>query len=267
MPSTQGFELLKEKVPDLKSSKGKILSAVYILSMFICCFIFFFWIDSLAWYGPMISQLLMALIGTAFSIGHFKTPVRYREKYGDLAYRYHFYHFIIPILVTWYACCFHPFFIGGVSLLPWWIAILIGFLLFIFGGLTESQIEKAGFDVTTHGMDIFTIFPEETAPVHGEIYSYIRHPLYFALVSISIALAFFRNNLMAIMIALIFLIPLLAGMYMEDKELVERYGDIHRDYIKKTGALLPTKKPLGFLKLLFRFKHKHENDVTEETQR
>ena len=250
MSEKKGPELLKEKVPDLKTSRGKILLAAYFSGTFGGCLLFFFWIDGLDWYGPLISQFSLVLIGTAFSTAHFRTAAGYREKYGDLAYRYHFYHYVIPILVTWYASCFHPLFVSGPQLLPWWIAILIGVVLFLMVILTEVQIEKSGFDVTTHGMDIFTIFPEETSPVHGEIYSFIRHPLYFALMCMSFGCAFFRNNLMAILVALIFLIPLLTAIYQEDNELVERYGDVHRDFIKKTNAIIPWRRPLGFLKLM-----------------
>ncbi|MGD9396806.1 MAG: isoprenylcysteine carboxylmethyltransferase family protein [Candidatus Thorarchaeota archaeon] len=251
MPSLEGFEYLKEKVPDLKTSRGKILSGVYILGIFGGCLLFFFWMGGLIWYGSLVGQLIIAFIGTVISAVHFRVPSKYREKYGALAYRYYFYHFVIPILATWYACCFHPIFIGGPQILPFWVAIFIGILLLVMGGLTEVQIEKSGFDVTTHGMDIFTIFPEETEPVHGEIYSFIRHPLYFALICISLSFAFFRNSLMAILASLIFLIPMLIAIYQEDRELVERYGEVHQEYIKKTGALLPTKRPLGFLKILF----------------
>jgi len=264
MSEKKGVELLKEKVPDLNTSSGKILSAIYISGTFGGCLLFFLWVDSFVWYSPLISQLSVALIGTALSIAHFRTAARYREKHGDLAYRYHFYHYVIPILVTWYACCFHPLLVGDLQLLPWWIAISIGILLLLTVILTEVQIEKSGFDVTTHGMDIFTIFPEETPPVHGEIYSFIRHPLYFSLMCLSLCLAFFRNNLMAILVALIFLIPILTAIYLEDNELVERYGDVHRDYIKKTTAILPWKRPLGFLKLLLRFRHEQEDDELEE---
>ncbi|MGY5872592.1 MAG: methyltransferase [Candidatus Thorarchaeota archaeon] len=263
MPSTDGFELLKEKVPDLKSTRGKILTGLYIVFSFMCCLLFFFWVDGLFIYGPVVSQLTIAIIGSFFSYGHFKTPARYRERYGELAYRYHFYHFMIPILVTWYACCFHPLLIGGPQILPWWLAIIAAIILFILVGLAEGQIEKAGFDVNTHGMDIFTIFPEETPPVYGEIYSFIRHPLYFALMCISFAVAIFRNNVMAILVAITFLVPLYVGIYLEDRELIERYGDTHREYIKKTGALMP-KKPLGFLKILVNFKGKDENDERME---
>jgi protein-S-isoprenylcysteine O-methyltransferase Ste14 len=258
MSEKKGSHLLMEKVPDLKTSKGKILCILYILVSFGGCLLVFFWIDGIVWYGPLISQLLMVIIGTAFSIGHFRTPARYREKYGNLAYRYHFYHYVIPILVTWYAACFHPLFVGGPPLLPWWVGIIIAVLLLLMVILTEVQIERSGFDVTTHGLDIFTIFPEETSPVHGEVYSFIRHPLYFTLMCMSFCWASLRNNLMSIVVALIFLIPLFAAIYLEDKELVERYGDVHREYIKRTPAIIPWKKPLDFLRLMRKFKHGQE---------
>ncbi|MFX1265220.1 MAG: methyltransferase family protein [Promethearchaeota archaeon] len=264
MSDKKGVKILKEKVPDLQTSRGKILAAAYILVAFSGCLLFFLWIDSLVWYGPLVSQLSMALIGTAFSIAHFRTAARYRETYGDSAYRYHFYHYVIPILVTWYACCFHPLFVGGPELLHLWIAIFIGVLLLLMTILTEVQIEKSGFDVTTHGLDIFTIFPEETPPVHGEIYSFIRHPLYFSLLCLSLCLAFFRNNLMAVLVALIFLIPIVAAIYLEDRELVERYGDVHRDYIKRTAAIIPLKRPLGFLRLMVQFKQEQKDGEIEQ---
>ena len=264
MPEQKGVELLKEKVPDLKTSKGKILSALYIFGTFGGCLLFFIWFDGRVQYGPLISQLFLAFLGTVFSIVHFRTAVSYREKYENLAYRYHFYHYVIPILVTWYACCFHPLFVGGPELLPLWVAIVIGILLLLLTILTEVQIEKSGFDVTTHGMDIFTVFPEETPPVHGEIYSFIRHPLYFSLMCLSLCLAFFRNNLMAILVALIFLIPILTAINLEDRELVGRYGDVHRDYIERTAAIIPWKRPTGFLKLMVRIRHEQEDAKLEE---
>jgi steroid 5-alpha reductase family enzyme len=131
-------------------------------------------------------------------------------------------------------------------------------ILFILGGLAEGQIERAGFNVTTHGMDIFTIFPEETSPVYGKIYSFIRHPLYFALLCISFALAIFRNNMMSILVAIVFIIPLYVGIYLEDRELVGRYSDTHREYIRKTGTVIP-KQPLGFLRMLFSRNQEQEN--------
>jgi hypothetical protein len=38
---------------------------------------------------------------------------------------------------------------------------------------------------------------------------------------------------------------------MEDRELIDRDGAAHREYIENTGALLPRKDVVGFLRTLF----------------
>lgn len=82
-------------------------------------------------------------------------------------------------------------------------------------------------------------------------YGYIRHPLYLALTAATLGLAFLANNWLALGAAALQLIPALAAGWLEDRELIERDGQAHRDYIKKTGALLPRHDVIGFLRLLF----------------
>jgi protein-S-isoprenylcysteine O-methyltransferase Ste14 len=195
----------------------------------------------------------MCLVVTAISFVHFALARTYREKYGPMAYRYFFYHLMIPYLVTWYACFFHPLFVAGPRLLPPWLAISLGGLFLVLFLLTDLQIERAGFHTVTHGMDLYTIFPEEATVVRGEIYGYVRHPLYLALMCGTIALAFFRNNGTALLVSLLLLIPSLAAGYMEDRELIERTGKEHSEYIRNTPALVPVKQLPGFLKLLISF--------------
>ena len=192
----------------------------------------------------------MALVVAVIGYMHFKKAGIYREKYGVLAYRYFFYYFMIPYLVTWYACFFHPLFVGGTPLMPSWLATGLGILLLVLVVLTNVHIERAGFHNVTHGMDIYTVFPEEATVVHGEIYGYIRHPLYFSLVCGGMGFAFFRNNAVALVVALLQLIPALAAGYMEDLELIEREGEVHRKYIRNTSALVPVKCFWSFLKML-----------------
>jgi protein-S-isoprenylcysteine O-methyltransferase Ste14 len=103
----------------------------------------------------------------------------------------------------------------------------------------------------THGLDIYSVFPEETSVVHGAIYGFIRHPLYFALVCAAFALGLFRNNPVSLLAAALVLIPALATGYVEDQELIERYGQTHRDYIHRTAVLFPFRHPNQFFRLLF----------------
>jgi len=244
------IEIFLSKVPDLRNPWKALMTVIYVLFLGILCGVFFYYIDHLAPYAAILSQLVMTLVVTIISYVHFKKASEYREKYGALAYRDFFYHLMIPYLVTWYACFLHPLFVDGMPLLPPWLAIGLGVLLLVVTVLTTIHIERAGFYNVTHGMDIYTVFPEEATVVHGKIYGYIRHPLYFSLVCGSIGLAFFSNNAVALAVAVLQLIPALAAGYMEDRELIEREGEDHREYIQKTSALLPMTRLWSFLKLL-----------------
>lgn len=245
------IEIFLSKVPDLRNPWKALVTVVYVLFLSVLCGVFFYYIDRLTPYAAILSQLVMALVVTIISYVHFKKAGEYRKKYGELAYRYFFYHMMIPYLVTWYACFFHPLFVDGMPLLPPWLAIGMGVLLLIVTVLAGIHVERAGFSNVTHGMDIYTVFPEEATVVHGKIYGYIRHPLYFSLMCGSIGLAFFSNNAVALVVAVLQLIPALASGYMEDRELIEREGEAHRNYIQKSSALIPVKRFGSFLKLLF----------------
>jgi len=240
-----------DKVPDLRSPWKGLFTLLYVLFLSGLCVLFFYYVDGIAPFMAFVSQLGMALLTTFISYIHFKQAAPYRQKYGARAYHYYFYHWMLPYLVTWYACCFHPLFVGSTAWLPPGLAIRGGSFLLVLMVLTGIHIERAGFHEMTHGMDIYTVFPEETTVVYGEIYGYIRHPLYFALTCGTFALAFFRNTPLAYLSALLQLIPALAAGYMEDRELIARSGEAHRAYVQKTAMLFPLWRLGSFLKLLF----------------
>ena len=249
----EAIEVFLTKVPDLRNPWRVVLTLLYVIVWAVACGAFFYFVDRLAPYGSLISQAAMCLVVTAISIIHFVQASAYRERYGELAYRYFFYHLMIPYLITWYACFFHPLFVSGPRLLPLWLAMAMGILFLALTAITSLHIERAGFHTVTHGMDVYTIFPEEATVVRGEIYGYVRHPLYLSLMCGTLALALLRNNGMALLVALLLLIPSLAAGYMEDRELIERAGEEHREYIRNTPALVPARRLGGFLKLLFSF--------------
>jgi protein-S-isoprenylcysteine O-methyltransferase Ste14 len=239
------------KVPALRSPWKVLLTFLYVIFLGAICVLFFSFVNRLGAYAPLISQFVMALVTVLLEVIHIMTARAYRTKYGPLAYQVHFYHLMLPILVSWYACCFHPAFIGGQSLLPPWLAVGLGILLLIPVPLATIQIEKAGFHTMTHGLDIYSIFPEEATAVHGAIYGFIRHPLYFTLVCMTFALGLFRNNLISLLAAVLILIPALATGYVEDLELINRYGQAHHDYVRQTPALFPFRHAYRFIRLLF----------------
>ncbi len=251
MFNRDAFRILLDKVPDLMSPWGILLTMLYTAFLTLSCILFFAVVDRLGLYAPLVSQLLLAVVTVLISYLHFRLVDWYRGRYGTLAYRYYFYHLMLPYLVAWYACFFHPLFVDGPALLPTWLATTLGALLLLLVPILAVHIERAGFHMETHGLDIYTVFPGETPIVRGEIYAYIRHPLYLALSCGTFGLALLANNGVALGAALLQLIPALFASWMEDRELVGRGGRAHEEYIRTTGALLPRRDVVGFLRLLF----------------
>ena len=252
MAQKKGFDLLKEKVPEFRSPL-KIAGIVAIgLLIFLGIMTFFWWFDGLVWYGAWISQLIVALVCSAFSYGHMKNAEKYRKKYGKLAYRYLFFRFIILMLVTGNACVFHPLIVGGPALLPLWLAIIFGTFLIFMRFLLEWHIHRSGFDEIGHGLGIYMVSPEEGGRISSDIYSYIRHPMFAGDLCLALGFALLRNNLLAVFTALISFIPFLAEVRLEDEELVKRFGEEHKRYISETPAIFPHLRDIGkFIRFLF----------------
>lgn len=71
-------------------------------------------------------------------------------------------------------------------------------------------------------------------------YHFIRHPMYAAIFLIGIGVSLLSANWI---VALAYLLPVI-GMYLfrvsdEEAMMVEQFGDEYRDYMQKTGRLLP----------------------------
>ncbi|TXT65773.1 MAG: conserved membrane protein of unknown function [Promethearchaeota archaeon] len=252
------IEIFLDKVPALRSKGKAILTIFYILILVGLSILYFHFVDRITWYMPLISQGFMILLVCLIGYFHIQKADHYKQKYGKIAYQKYFYRYIIPLLVSWYAVFFHPLFISGSPIFPIWVfpswtSIVIGLILFIFFILVTLRIERAGFKMMTHGMDMYSIFPEEAPIVRGEIYSYVRHPLYLSLTLGCFALAIIANNFIALIAGFMQLIPCYVMGTIEDTELTEREGNDHLDYIQSTAFLFPIKSLGGFLKLLFSF--------------
>lgn len=220
--------------------------------IFLIIMIFFWWFDGLLWYGIFISQSIMTLIATIF-ISRFTTRAdNYKKKYGEQAYRYFFFHIVILMLITGNAGIFHVLIVEGPDLLPLWLAIVIGVFFIFMRFLFEWHLRNSGFNEVGHGLGIYMLFPEEGTQINSYIYSFIRHPMYAGDFCLTLGFAFLKNNPFAFLIALIAFIPFVVAMKCEDKELIKRFGENHKQYIKETGAIIPHLKNIGkFLIFLF----------------
>ena len=143
------------------------------------------------------------------------------------------------------------------SILGGYLSILryiLGFAILIIAVLAAFRaIQEFGIDSASM---VYVYFPEKAKVADHEIYSIVRHPMYLAVILISIG-GFVVNFSFY---GLIHLFITLLGFYrhiflVEEKELIERFGDSYDEYSKKTPAIFIHPKNWGkFFKFLLKSK-------------
>jgi len=76
--------------------------------------------------------------------------------------------------------------------------------------------------------------------VEGGLYRYIRHPGYLADIILFVSAAITSRNLLCLIVILITTLP--AYIYrigVEEKMLLEQFGDVYRSYQKRSARLIP----------------------------
>jgi protein-S-isoprenylcysteine O-methyltransferase Ste14 len=255
MSEASGVEFMKQKIPWLTKGWGKaMLLASFVLPF--CGYLYiFWWVDRMHPYGAVFSQTalsILACITSTYVMRHMIYRLRDQcQRTGRLPnWAAPFY--LALVMVPFFALMVHPLMVSGGRFLPSWVALPLGLFLVVFGLLIRrSAMTGSGFSVG-HAFGIYLVFPQDGILVDKEVYAYLRHPLSAGVICIAIGFGFARNSVLAILTALIYLVPTLVEMKLEDDELVERFGDAHRQYMKETRALLPRFQDVGrLLKLVF----------------
>lgn len=79
---------------------------------------------------------------------------------------------------------------------------------------------------------------EHKLVTHG-IYKYVRHPLYSVGSSLYIAFALMADNWFIALLAALAFIAMAIRTPKEEANLIEKFGDEYREYMKHTGRFLP----------------------------
>lgn len=78
-----------------------------------------------------------------------------------------------------------------------------------------------------------------TRLIESGIYHYIRHPLYLSLILLGTG-AFLKNiDQFRISLAVINILSLLITARIEEKEMIEKFGDSYKLYMRKTKRFMP----------------------------
>ncbi|MBN2149306.1 MAG: isoprenylcysteine carboxylmethyltransferase family protein [Anaerolineales bacterium] len=255
MKDAESVDFLKEKIPWFREGQGKaMLLASFVLPF--CGYLFlFWWIDRMHSYGAVISQVALSLLTCIISyyvMHHTIYKLRDQCKLTHQLPNWAAPLYLALVIAPFFVLMFHPLMVNGERLLPIWVALPLGLFLVVFGlRIRRLAMTGSGFSLG-HAFGVYLVFPEDGMLVDKKIYAYLRHPLSVGVISIAVGFGFIRNNMMAILAALIYLIPILVEMKLEDDELIERFGEAHRQYMKATRAFFPRWRDFGSLfKLIF----------------
>lgn len=116
-------------------------------------------------------------------------------------------------------------------------AMYLGYLFAAFGTIILVKSAKKIALSNFIGFNTSEQKPEKL--VISGIYSKIRHPLYAGLILVFLGYLFFSGSVTAAVHLACLLAYLPFGIYFEEKNLIDLYGDQYRDYRSKVPAILP----------------------------
>jgi protein-S-isoprenylcysteine O-methyltransferase Ste14 len=118
--------------------------------------------------------------------------------------------------------------------LPVWLRWIGIGLLITAGGLLVWTFRSLGPNLT----DTVVTRRQHTLVVHGP-YRWIRHPFYDSAALLMVATSLIAANWFLFVAGVVVLCLLILRTRTEEDNLVARFGDSYRTYMKRTGRFLP----------------------------
>lgn len=263
-----GIDLLKEYMPEITSVKTILLM---IFPAVIMLFLVHF-LNMVDWWAPLLVGIVVNVLAywTMSRITRNAEKIResYRNKYKDKAYGKFFYHYLVPVIppnmIVWFLIIMvenntflpmlYPSYNNNLlyqTIIPWQLAFSLGIFLVVLYPLMSRDSVNGGFALDTE-LFLYLIYPEKAKKLQTGLYQYIKHPHYASGIYMCFGFALLSQNLMALILAVLFAISYYFIAQSEDKELIRRFGSSFEAYVKNKPHFLPQLKDLSsFLKLLF----------------
>ena len=276
----KGIDKFREKIPKFSGKKIGLLP-LYMLSIMTICLLIQLLFDILptiltsdGWLGfflpwfPVFGVLCIGIIALFLVFQMWLHRDRLKAKYGQLSYQKIFLvgfagvtcilsiviHNLIPFY-TWnvgfwsqfpYSVLSTPLtsYVSPLAFFFGYLRVICGIFLGLLGLLMFFRsIVTFGFDYMAV---IYLYFPEESELQDHKIYSVLRHPTYSGALIICLGGAVLQFTLYSIIFFFILYIGMLIHIhFVEERELIHRFGDSYKDYRHKTPAFFVRPKNWG----------------------
>ena len=267
----KGLDKFLEKIPML-SGKKIIILPLYVLVVFglsLTIQIYFDIIPSLipvngttGYYTivfPVLGVVIIAGIAIFLVYQMWYQRERLKAKYGKLSYQRIFLVGFAGVVLL-FSIVVHNFLATNQSNPSFWsqfpfslfvtpltsyltpISLLLGYFRFLLGAFfTILGVAMAVRAIFTFGFDYMTVvylyFPEESELQDHKIYSVLRHPTYSGLLLVCLGGTFIHLTIYSILFFLILYFGMFIHIhFVEEKELINRFGDSYVEYREKTPA-------------------------------
>ena len=280
----KGMDILRKKLPDYPGKKKAQFVFYVIIVIFTTLFLqlvidslprlfpMITFLQILSPFTPVIGSIIVLSIGLGIVYNYWRVKEKYLNKYGNKAYQKSFKNVIVGIPMV-FSFVIHSFLPSDLlsqthpNQLTWILGVPITNLIPSFSEIflvirIVLWIFFLGFglliiwrSLEIFGLDnmalIYVYYPKESNLQKQEIYSVLRHPTYHGLMIVLISAIFLRFSLYSLIFLAIYLIGISIQIkFVEEKELIKRFGDSYRIYIKKVPALVVRFKDL---KVYFHF--------------
>lgn len=274
----KGLDKLKENLPDYQGTKiRKFLVVAFIV--FMSSLLFQLMADSLprffrnivilkilAPFFPILGSIIILSIGFTLVGSFWRARDKYLSEFGELAYQKAF-KFVVTSIPMIISVTIHSFFPTDFIVpfdsqnLNWYLAYpildlffnlsitslvirLTFFFLFVSFFLVFMSKTLKVFGIDYMGL-VYVFYPEGSTLQNHEVYSILRHPTYHSLMLLSIGSMFLRTSIYSIIYLIIFLIGINIHLkYVEEKELIQRFGEGYKKYKEEVPALIVRLKDL-----------------------
>lgn len=284
----KGFKKFREKTPWFSGKKIYVLPVfvICLLSLYIAILIGF---DSLPGriaesnvspfllsLYPLVGVLVICVVGFVMVYQMWLQRDRLKMKYGSLSYQriclvgfagvICWLSLVINLFIPYWS--FSPsFWIGSplrALVLPlesyvpvagsvlFWVRMALAILFSAIGIMMMIRsLQTFGFDYMTV---VYLYFPEESKLQNHEIYSALRHPMYAGALTVGLGGMFFTFTLYSIIFLIVFILAFYIHIhFVEEKELIQRFGKSFQEYRKNVPAFVPNPRNTGiFLDFLLR---------------